>query len=367
MIVEVEGFPGVQALVADAPRAPALWPSMGEHPAYDASSYAAMSADAVRNRAYAEALAPLVPGRRVLDVGTGSHLDWALLAARSGAREVVAVEGMAATADEGRRTLAAAGPEAGRVRLVHAWAADLRLEAPVDVCVSEIIGSIGGAEGAAAVLRDVSARLLAPGGVHVPDRCVTYAAAVALRDLAPAPAFAPDGAAYLAPVFASVGRPFDVRLCFAGADPGVLVTGAAPVETLAFNGDLREQDEEGGAVPVLRPGAVDGLLLWMRLWCAPGAAPVDALHEATNWMTVYLPVLDEPVPVAPGERVEVALARRTSDDGVHPDYEAVLRVGGVEARRASAHHDAPFRGAPVYATLFPEGASATTTPGRPAS
>ncbi len=356
VFVEVEGFPGLRARVADATTSPALWPSMGEYPAYDAAFYRAMSADEVRNRAYAEALVPLVPGRRVLDVGAGAHLDWALLAADSGAREVVAVEGMAETARAARRTLEAAPSDvARRVRLVESWAGDLRLGERADVCVSEIIGSIGGAEGAAAVLGDVRERLLAPGGVHVPDRCVTYAAAVALGDLAPEPAFAPDGASYLAPVFASVGRPFDVRLCFAGVDPAVLVTDAVPVETLAFNGELRTEDEEGGALRVLRPGTVDGLLLWMRLWCAPAGRPVDALHERTNWMTVYLPVLDAPVSVAPGERVEVALARTLSDDGVHPDYVATLRVAGLEARRASPHHGGPFRAAPVYRRLFPEG------------
>ena len=156
-------------------------PSYGEFSAYDTAAYDLMAADQVRNEAYAAALLVAAPGRVVLDIGTGAHALWAIAAARAGARHVYAIEVMPETAARARAAVAAAGL-AGRVTVLEGLSTEVDLPEPAEVCVSEVIGTIGGSEGAAAVLRDASRRLLVPGGRHVPERCVTTVAAALLPD-----------------------------------------------------------------------------------------------------------------------------------------------------------------------------------------
>jgi Flp pilus assembly protein TadD len=76
-----------------------------------------MMADRPRNAAYAAALARAAPGRRVLDIGSGSGL-LAMMAARAGASVVDSCETVAPIAETARRIVTANGLD-GRVR-VHA-------------------------------------------------------------------------------------------------------------------------------------------------------------------------------------------------------------------------------------------------------
>ena len=51
-----------------------------------------------------------------------------------------------------------------------------------------------------------------------------------------------------------------------------------------------------------------------------------------------------------GQRIRVGFTRRTSDDGVHPDYEV-----SVDDRTCwrSTHHGPDFRSTPFFRGLFP--------------
>src|SRR5207245_2606452 len=113
------------------------------------------------------ALAALCPGRRVLDVGTGADLNWAREAIRCGARQVDAVEVIEQSYLAAGRRLAGL-PDRDRIILHLGSSAELALPERAEVCVGEIIGSVAGAEGAAAVMSDVRARLLTADGVIVP-------------------------------------------------------------------------------------------------------------------------------------------------------------------------------------------------------
>jgi len=75
-----------------------------------------------------------------------------------------------------------------------------------------------------------------------------------------------------------------------------------------------------------------GLLLWARVAVTSYGREVDALSSGSRaWAPVHVP--------APfGGRVRVALSRRTSDDGVHPDYE--LFVDGASVWLSPHHVDA---------------------------
>ncbi|GAA4535673.1 SAM-dependent methyltransferase [Amycolatopsis samaneae] len=332
-----------------------LWASPGEYPVYDSYDYDYMAEDKVCESAYESALREVAAGRTVLDIGAGRDLDWATLALEYGALEATAVEGMESTARLARKALEKS-PYRDRLTLLHSWSTDLETDRRFDLCVSEIIGSIGGSEGAAMALADAHARLLAPGGVMVPHRCVTLAGAVCLRDLVPDLAFHPESLPYLDRIFDSTGHPFDVRLLLSHSTPDAVTTDHAPVETLDFAEGAVIEAEETAELTVHTAGRVDGILLWINLWAHPDDPPIDALATETAWGTTYLPCFDQPVAVRPGDRLTVRFGRTLSDDGRHPDYRVRARLDTVSGTHngafLSTHHGEVFRSNPLYEELF---------------
>nr|WP_024126772.1 class I SAM-dependent methyltransferase [Streptomyces sp. F2]AHE39498.1 Hypothetical protein pFRL4_265c [Streptomyces sp. F2] len=340
---------------------PALWPSVGEYPIYDPFLYTTMTTDDERNHRFRAALAHLAPDRRILDIGTGQDLLWAREGVQAGARHAVAIEVIEDAFHKAAANLPALeSPD--RITLLLGESTRLRFAPRADVCVAEIIGSLAGAEGAAAVLADARTRLLEPGGLVIPHRAVTLAAAVRLSDLLPEQpvAFAEAALPYLRSIFGWHGSPFDVRLRVENPPADALLSEGAPIEVLDFNGDLQTQQRTTTHLAITRSGLVDGVLTWLNLWCLPDEEPLDALSMKTNWATIYLPLFDSPVPVETGDVLELTFAAALSDDRVHPDYQlqAVLRTADGQQRRGSLispHHGGAFRSHSLYRDLFPAG------------
>ena len=80
------------------PAALEFWPSLGAYEIYDDLLYGLMNAEPVRLAAYRAAFAASVPGKVVLDIGTGSDAVLARLCVEAGARHVYAVEVLEAAA-----------------------------------------------------------------------------------------------------------------------------------------------------------------------------------------------------------------------------------------------------------------------------
>jgi protein arginine N-methyltransferase 1 len=343
---------------------PDLWPSVGEYPCYDAFLYSSMTHDAARNRAFRLALARAVPGRRVLDIGTGQDLNWALEAARLGARRVTAIE--AIPQSYARAVEALAGrPEAPTIDLLRGVSFDVELDQRAEVCVAELIGSIASAEGMLAVMADARRRLLTPDAIVVPRACETLAGAVSLRAMFPdGIGFTLDAMPYLTEIFDLYGGPFDVRLCLANVGPDCVLSTATPVERLFFDGSAPLDEASQSRLEIHRDGTVDGLLLWIRLVAGRGVPAIDALRQRTSWIPVYLPLFETPVPVSSGDVLDIEFHRRTGDDGLHPDYavEAVLTTSSASTSGSftSRHHAAMAGSAAVYRDLF---ASDLSSPG----
>jgi len=325
----------------------AFFPSMGEYPVYDDGVYDAFAAPGDRNRGYADAIRAAAPGRVVLDIGTGRDALWAIAAARAGARHVYAVEAQAAAAQQATRAVARAGL-GDSVTVLAGDSTSVRLPRPAEVCVSEIVGNIASAEGAIAVLADARARLCAGDCVWIPFRMQTWAAAVDLSRLGP-PALAAESLPYLHAVFAAAGGPFDLRLCLAGPVAETVVSSAAVVESVVFDGRRDPPPADALTVADLRldvPGArPTGLLLWARVAPSASGREIDTLTgDGRGWAPVYVPL-----PAAPADRFRVGFERRTSDDGRHPDY--AVTVDGTPAW-AGPHHGGGFRATAFYRDLF---------------
>jgi protein arginine N-methyltransferase 1 len=297
---------------------------MGEYPVYDDVVYDGLASRDDRFAAYATALRDAAPGRVVLDVGTGRDALWALEAARAGARHVYAIEAAPGAATGARQAIEAAGL-GDRVTLLPGYAADQTLPVRAEVCVSELIGNISSAEGAIPVLNDCRARLCTPDCVWVPFRQRTMVAAIAL------PAVPEVAGQPLADRIRAAGGPAELRMCLGGPASTALASAPAVIESDVF--DSRRPAPSAGAftetvLAVERPAS--GLLLWTRVAVAATGREVDTLEGGTrSWAPVYIPAA-----LTPG-RVTVGLTRRTSDDGVHPDYE--LEVDGAPVW-CSPHH-----------------------------
>jgi protein arginine N-methyltransferase 1 len=355
-ITEVDAPGGrVPVRAWDAIPSVCLFPSAGEYPYYDDFAHGEMIKDETRMARYTAAVRRYAPGRTVLDIGTGQDALWALEAARAGASHVWAVEVIARSAELARGAVARAG-FAGRVTVLEGMSTDIDLPSPVDFCVSEIIGTIGGSEGAGAVLRDARQRLVRPGGILAPHRCVTTAAAIDLDRAGPL-GFPDFALTYVREIFAAVGRPFDLRVCLVGLQDAY-VSDVAEVEPLDFNGSLQPEGTDHVSVTFTRAGRFHGLALGMRLWVADHDEPIDSLIQQSNWLPVYAPLSDVGLPVRPGDRFTFDFVTTLSDDGVHPDYELHGELHGdgkpsVALGWCSTHHHDGFRGSPFYQSLFP--------------
>jgi type III protein arginine methyltransferase len=129
-----------------------------------------MMNDAQRNAAYDEAIQRVVPGRSVLDIGTGAGL-LAMMAARAGARCVTSCEQTPWIAAKAREVVAANGL-ADRIRLVAKHSTDLRvgsdLSERAEVLVTEVFGSSAINELVIPTVVHAYAQLLQPGATVVP-------------------------------------------------------------------------------------------------------------------------------------------------------------------------------------------------------
>ena len=133
---------------------------------YGLSGYGDMIRDSVRLAAYARAVELAVkPGSVVLDIGTGTGV-LALLAARSGAHKVVAVE-PSELIDVARQTAKANGV-ADTIEFVQGLSTTLERDEPADVIVSDLRGVLPLYSTALPSIVDARRRLLAPGGTLIP-------------------------------------------------------------------------------------------------------------------------------------------------------------------------------------------------------
>lgn len=335
---DASGNPRLTAHIVSAqPRADAaaleFWPSLGAYELYDELLYGLMNAEPVRLAAYRAAFASSVPGKVVLDIGTGSDAVLARMCIEAGARHVYAVEVLESAARQASTLVRTLGLE-DRITVLHGDIAALTLPEPVDVCTQGIIGNIGSADGIVPVW-NAARRSFAPGCVPVPSRCVTRLALMELPAAArEQPHFSPLAADYVRRMFRTAGAPFDVRLCVRNVAATDLLTAATDFEVLDFHGPLPPGHSGGAELEVLRDGHFDGCLLWTVV-SADAAHTVDYLQEQRAWLPVFVPMTDTGIAVRRGDVLRISWRAFNESDPRHPDYEF-----GVSLR---AEGDAPAR------------------------
>ncbi len=273
-----------------------------DHPALH---YQSMLADERRMTRYRAAIEAVVrPGDVVVDLGTGLGV-LAMMAARSGAAKVYAVEVRPQVVPVARAVIAANGL-ADRVFVIESDALAVELPEPVDVIVNELIGDFGTDENIQECVKAVADRSLKPGGRVLPSRLTTWLVGVSYehelrgvysRDFhgmdlraALADPFAPD-----AVMHALLRRPREL-------------TAPARVEDWVFGRDMPARDyERPVALEVVAAGELQGFVGYFDCELAPGISLDNyPCYAGCHWVNWNWPVTP-PLQVSPGERLSGVL------------------------------------------------------------
>jgi len=332
-----------------------LWPAIEGYFVYDALMYELLANDEPRNRSYQVAIEKLVKDKVVVEIGTGQKVILARLCAEAGARQVYAIE----IGDEAYRLALAKVEELGlsdKIKLIHGDATQVNLPEPADVCISEIVGSIGGSQGAAVILNSAR-RLLRPDGLMIPQRSVTKIAAITLPDeLLRHPKMTRLAKHYTQKIFQQVGHPFDVRLCLKNCPPSSIISDNAIFEDLDFTQPIPTEYQHEIKLTIKRKSRLDGFLLWLNLHTIRGEV-IDILEKTASWIPIYFPVFEQGVVVSEGETIQVICSYTLCDNQINPDYRIKGRVArdngeNVVFDYGSYHHEPNFKQTPFYERLF---------------
>ncbi len=341
-----------------APRPPAeWWPSISEFLVYDDLAYYAMTSDERRNDSYRAAITRHVPGKVVVDIGTGPEALLSRFCIEAGARHVYAIELLKETYLKAQARLAQLGLQ-DRITLIHGDATTVTLPELADVSVSEIVGAIGNAEGAAHIINGTR-HLLKSKAQVIPERSRTLFAPVQLPDrLLSNLGFAPLARRYAERIFDANGGPFDLRLSLRGLGYDDLLAPPQIFEDFDYRTDLRAEFDAEAQFEVTRSGRCDGFLVWLTLDC--GAGPVlDILQHEHCWLPVFLPLAAQGLPMKTGDQIEAQIAAVLSDDGLHTDYRVIgqcMSSGQLQGFDIQAqHHDRGFRRSAFHAEFFADG------------
>ncbi len=332
-----------------------VWPSMGEYPVYDDLMYYAMSADTLRTSRYKSAIEMLVYDKVVVEIGTGRDIILARMCVAAGAKHVYAIEVMEESFNEAQNLIDSLGL-ADKITLLHGFSSQIEIPEKADVCLSEIIGTIGSSEGAIPVLNDAR-RFLKPDGVMIPERCVTKLAAVQLPDdLVISPKFSALSSRYASKVFENVGCSFDLRVSLKPRNIAKHLSADYLFEDLDFSKKLDAETCHDLTISIERNGRIDGFLLWLNLFTAKDLQ-IDSLNEESSWLPVFFPAFDPGVNVSSGDELHVTVSRSTSSNGINPDYsiDGVLRKAAgdsVHFHYDSLHHEPSKERSGFYKRLF---------------
>lgn len=300
-----------------------------------------MIADRVRLGAYRDALAKTIrPGATVLDLGAGTAI-MSLLACELGAGKVYAVEPSDALAVG--MELARANGFADRIEFIQRSSLDVSLPARADVIVSDLRGVLPLHGQHIAAIVDARRRLLAPGGVLIPQRDTVRAQPVSdaalherthkiwmegVGDL--------DLKAGLRWAAHAMRKQDFSGSALVGTPQDVFVVDYATVEDPGAAGECSWTME--------RPVTLHGLAAWFDTLLTPGIGFSNAPDQPRAiYGQMYFP-FQEPLRLAPGDRVRVGLgASLVGDDYVWQwSTDAQNSGGATKSRmRQSSFHATP--------------------------
>lgn len=303
-------------------------PNFWEYLPFDDFLYDLMARDSVRNEAYQQVLAEKIRGKTVVEIGPGDRLVLTLMAAEAGAAKIYAIE-MGEEAYQKAQVLVADKGLTEQIELIHGLSDEVELPEQVDVCLSEIIGTIGNGEGATRHLQDAK-RFLKPSGTMIPEGIVTWLTPVQKPSRVYQDAYLADLITFYSKAAKEeLGDDFEFPMYEYWNFPSSNMIDTAQIfEEYWFN-DATFDDvfTKTLTFQAKQSGCFDGLLLWINLY-------VDREHilgphtNMTHWSSVYIPI--EPYQLAQGDEIEVQCHSKFVSNAFRPDYAFDVLVNGAK-------------------------------------
>ncbi|WP_344854068.1 AMP-binding protein, partial [Pedobacter jeongneungensis] len=331
-----------------------LTPSLSEYFVYDALLYNALTTDEKRNNHYKQVFNKLLNDKTVLDLGTGSDAILSQFCVAAGAKKVYSVEIFEEAYEKAKKKIKELGLE-NRITLIHGDITEIELPEKVDYCVSEIVGSIGGSEGAAKLINSTRRLLKNPANM-IPKRSLTKIAAVYLPDKLHQYVFDEISEHYLQEVFGQIGHKFDLRLCIDGLPMENVITNHQPFEDLDFTGDINLEDNHLVRFEFTKGSIVNGFIVWLTLYIDEHEV-IDTLSGQYVWLPVYMPVFYDDTEVEAGDYIEANIKRKLSDNDLNPDFIISGQLfrkkhDPLEFSFQSSNHEEKYCATPFYQKLF---------------
>jgi precorrin-6B methylase 2 len=284
---------------------------------YNEVEYRYMARDEVRNSAYRKAIHQLVKDKTVIEIGPGSMLVLTLMCVEAGAKKIYAIEIDEDAYQQAQKLVQSKGLT-DKIELFQGSSLNVDVPEKGDVCISDVIGCIGGIEGAAVLQHDAQ-RLLKPSGVMLPSRCLTWLSAVVQ------PEFYQDALVDQAfsmlteEVYKVTGKSFPFPYYGITNFPASnLIAPPQVFEDLDFNNPHLTTDfARTLTFEVQREVSFDGLLLWIELF-VDATTILNAWSRETGWETAYIPV--EPVTLKPTDKIQIAAQSKLASHSFRPDY-----------------------------------------------
>jgi len=271
---------------------------------YSLGAYGAMIADSVRMEAYEEALRRVVgPDSIVLDIGAGAGI-MSLLAAKVGARKVIAVEPNPLVRIGAR--LAAENGLADRITFVQGRSQQIEMGEKADVIVADLRGGLPSQPDFVDAVVDARRRLMKASGLLIPMRDTIFVA----------PGQAEDAHSKLVSDWRNNAFGFSME----GAVGAMLNQGTRRVkevdrllgggQAIACIDYMKVESPSIDAkvtVSIETAGVVHGLSLWFETELVQGVGFSTAPNQKeTVYGRVFLPI-SEPVTVRKGDRIEATI------------------------------------------------------------
>ncbi|MBI3777139.1 MAG: hypothetical protein HY273_16605 [Gammaproteobacteria bacterium] len=294
-----------------------LWPSVAEFYVYDSMLYRTMASHQSRNERYFKTFKELLPNKIALEIGPGPEVILSRLAIEAGAKKVYAVELLKDSYIKAKEAVLRYGLE-DKIVVINEDVTFVELPERVDYCFSEIVGSIGGAEGAAVIINKVK-RLMKDSRCMIPQRSVTKIAAVSL----PAAEFFFEmkriAAHYTKKIFEQTGYPFDLRVCVKHFPNERVVTNSDIFEELNFRYVVDTDTKHDICLTFNQECLFTGFLIWLNLEVSQTHI-LDTLEDQRSWLPIYFPLFHEGIRAKAKDRLELSIKRRLSKNGLNPDF-----------------------------------------------
>ncbi|ETT55847.1 non-ribosomal peptide synthetase [Paenibacillus sp. FSL H7-689] len=352
---QAELTPDAIALEFESEKQMELWPSVAEYFIYDDLLYSAMTFDEHRNASYKTVINKYVKDKIVVDIGTGGDAILSRFSVEAGAKRVYAIEILESSYLKAKAVIERLHLQ-DKITLIHGDATKIELPEKADVCVSEIVGAIGGAEGSAVIINSAW-RLLKEDGIMIPLRSKTMIAAISLPDeFIENIGFSHLAAEYTNKVFEHVGREFDLRVCIKNFDRQHLISNSSIFEDLDHSGKVDLETSDQIELLISKDTKIQGFLVWLNLYVSEDEV-IDILDHEYCWLPVFVPVFYPGVHVSKGDRIIATCTRTLCENGLNPDFNLTGYLEKTSGECVPFNYDIlqfgkQFRNTPLYQKVF---------------